>query len=205
MTVQDINRGTFATAWQRWHVQHESALADPHGFLAITGIHWLTDEPERFPDAPGAWSTSGSGVTVELSADEELAVDGVPVHGLYSFCVIPERGGSNAAFGDAVVEVAKRGGYDIIRPRHPEHPLRVAFAGTPAYAPDPRWVVAGRFVAFDHPRPATVGASVEGLQHVYESPASSSSRSTGKSCSLPPSTATPRVGSSSCSRMQPRA
>jgi uncharacterized protein (DUF1684 family) len=28
----------------------------------------------------------------------------------------------------------------------------------------------GRYVPFDQPRPTTVGAAVEGLQHVYESP-----------------------------------
>jgi uncharacterized protein (DUF1684 family) len=170
MTIQDTDRATFATDWQHWHVQHESALADPHGFLAITGIHWLTDEAQRFPDAPGAWAAGTDGVTVVLSPGERLIVDGVPVSGTYSFGVIPERGGINAVFDDAVVEVAKRGGYDIIRPRHPEHPLRAEFAGTPAYAPDPQWAVAARFVPFDSPRPVTVGASVEGLQHVYESP-----------------------------------
>jgi uncharacterized protein (DUF1684 family) len=170
MTVQDLDRATFISDWQHWHVRHESALADPHGFLSITAIHWLSDQPERFPDAPGAWSSSDAGVIVELAAGEELAVDGVPVRGRYSFGVIPERAGVNATFGDAVVEVAKRGGYDIIRPRHPEHPLRTNFAGTPAYTADPRWSVAGRFVPFDVPVPVTVGASVEGLQHVYESP-----------------------------------
>lgn len=170
MTLQDVDRDTFASDWQQWHTRHETALAGPHGFLAITGIHWLTDEPERFPDSPGEWSTAEGGVTVELAPDEGLVVEGRAVHGRYTFGVIPEHGGINAAFGDAVVEVAKRGGYDIIRPRHPEHPLRADFAGTAAYAPDPRWVVAGRFVQFDAPQPVTVGASVESLQHVYESP-----------------------------------
>lgn len=170
MTVQDLDRATFATDWQHWHVAHESALAEPHGFLAITGIHWLTDEPQRFPDVPGAWSSGDGGVRVELGADEELIVEGEPIRGQHSFGVLPERGGVNATFGHAVVEIAKRGGYDIIRPRHPEHPLRADFAGTPAYAPDPRWSIDARYVPFDEPRPVTVGASVEGLQHVYESP-----------------------------------
>jgi uncharacterized protein (DUF1684 family) len=170
MTLQDLDRATFATQWQHWHVTHESALADPHGFLAITGIHWLTGEAQRFADAPGEWWTDVDGVTVVLAPGEELVVGGVAVHGRYSFGVIAERGGINAAFDDAVVEVAKRGGHDIIRPRHPEHPLRADFAGTPAYAPDSRWSVPARFVPFDVPRPVTVGASVEGLQHVYESP-----------------------------------
>jgi uncharacterized protein (DUF1684 family) len=170
MTVQAVGNDTFAQDWERWHADHEGVLADRHGFLAITGLHWLSAEPKRFPDAPGEWSTSEGGVTVVLDPGEELVVDGGPVRGEYSFGVIPERGGINASFGDAVVEVAKRGGFDIIRPRHPEHPLRVDFAGTPAYAPDSRWAVVGRYIPFDEPRPVTVGAAVEGLQHVYDSP-----------------------------------
>lgn len=170
MTVQDIDRAAFSQDWARWHSQHEAVLADRHGFLAITGLHWLNAEPQRFADAPGAWSTGAAGVTVVLDEAEELIVAGVPVHGEHSFGDIPERGGINAVSGDAVIEVARRGGHDIVRPRHPEHPLRVNFGGVPAYPPDPRWVVPGRYAAFGEPRAVTVGASVEGLQHVYAAP-----------------------------------
>ena len=38
------------------------------------------------------------------------------------------------------------------------------------FPPDGRWVTAGQFVPYDSPRPVTVDAAVEGLQHVYESP-----------------------------------
>jgi uncharacterized protein len=169
MTVQ-IEQTVYDRQWSAWRRQHEKNLADPHGFLAITSLHWLDAEPRRFDDAPGAWSTGPDGVTVVLAGDEELIVDGTAVRGVYHFGAIPERGGVRAAFGDAVVEVAKRGGFDIIRPRHPEHPLRVAFAGVPTYPPSPAWVLGGRYVPFERPRDVTVGAAVEGLQHVYESP-----------------------------------
>ena len=66
-----------------------------------------------------------------------------------------------------VIEVAKRGGDLIVRPRHPDHPLRTGFTGTPAYDPDPRWVLTGRYLPFAQPQDVTVGA---GLQHVYEAP-----------------------------------
>ena len=56
MTVQDIDRSTFEADWAAWHQRHEKLRAHPHGFLAITGLHWLTPEPQRFDDAPGAWS-----------------------------------------------------------------------------------------------------------------------------------------------------
>ncbi|MBO3749546.1 DUF1684 domain-containing protein [Streptosporangiaceae bacterium NEAU-GS5] len=160
----------FVRAWQDWHQRQEATLADPHGFLAITGLHWLTAEPQRLPGAPGQWSTGDDGVVVALDAEEELVVDGTPVRGRHVFGVIPERGDVKAVWGDAVIEVAKRGGHDIVRPRHPGNPLRVQFAGTPAFAPDPRWVVTGRYVPYDRPRPTTVGAAVEGVRHVYDAP-----------------------------------
>ncbi len=92
------------------------------------------------------------------------------MRGRYEFGVLAERDSVYATVGDAVLEVARRGGHDILRPRHPGNPLRTAFTGTPAYAPDPRWVRTGRYLPFDAPRAITVGAAVEGLEHVYDSP-----------------------------------
>ena len=160
----------FTAEWEAWHRRKEARLADPHGFLAITSLNWLTDEPQRFPDAPGEWSTGPDGVVVTLADGEELVIGGAPVRGRYSFGDIPERGGVNAVWGDAVIEVAKRGGNDIVRPRHPDNPLRTAFRGTPAYEPDPRWAVTGRYVLFAEPRPTLVGSVVDGLEHVYHAP-----------------------------------
>jgi uncharacterized protein len=170
MTVQDTDRTAFEQDWAEWHRQHEAALADRHGFLAITSLNWLSTEPQRFPDAPGAWRADAGGVSVDLGEQDELRVDGRRVTGRYDFAPIPERGGISAVSGDAVIEVARRCGHDIVRPRHPGNPLRLNFAGTPAYEPDPSWALHGRYVAFDEPRPTTVGSVVEGLQHVYDAP-----------------------------------
>lgn len=158
----------FADAWRAWHAAHEAARASEHGFLAVTSLRWLGATPQRFPDAPGAWSSTTEGVVVELAAGESLVVDGVTVTGRHSFGVVPERGGLTASFGDAVVEVARRGGADLLRPRHPDNPRRTAYAGTPAYDPDPCWVVPARFTAYDDVVPTTVGSVVDGLEHVYE-------------------------------------
>lgn len=173
----------FSAEWEKWHRDHEARRADKHGFLAITGLHWLTTEPQRFDDAPGEWSTGPGGVVVELADGEEIVVDGTLVagspdgdgagaetRGRYEFGVLPERGGVTVTWDDAVIEVAKRGGQDIVRPRHPDNPLLASYQGTPAYAPDPRWAVTGRYVPFDEPRPTAVGSVVDGLEHVYEAP-----------------------------------
>ena len=168
MTIAAADLETFTREWEEWQREHASRLADPHGFLAITSLHWLTEQPQRFPDAPGAWSTSDAGVVVTLYYGDVLVVDGRRVTGDHAFGVIPERGGINAVCNDAVIEVAKRCGHDIVRPRHPDALLRKEFRGTPVFAPHPRWVVPGRYTAFDEPRPTTVGAAVEGLTHVYD-------------------------------------
>ncbi|MGW2348992.1 DUF1684 domain-containing protein [Actinacidiphila glaucinigra] len=170
MTEQDVDRGGFTEQWERWHRAKEEVLAGPHGFLAITSLRRPGPRPERYDDAPGAWSAVDGHVVVELEDGEELTVGGTAVRGRYDFGVVGERDSVYAGFGAAVVEVAKRGGHDILRPRHPDNPLRTGFTGTPAYAPDPRWVREGRFVPYDAPRPVTVGAAVEGLEHVYDSP-----------------------------------
>ncbi len=164
----------FAAQWGRWHSEHERRRADAHGFLAITSIRWLTDEPERFPDVPGAWSTSEDGPVVDLADGEALEIDGATVTGIHRFGPLRERSGVNATWQDgdttAVVEVARRGGHDIIRPRHPDAEILAAYTGTDAYAPDARFVVEGVFAPFDEPREVTVGSVVDGLQHVYAAP-----------------------------------
>jgi uncharacterized protein len=174
MTVQqyaaDVTDEEFAQRWAEWHRDHETRRADPHGFLAVTALHWLTDRPQRFDGVPGTWSTGEQGVVVVLEPGEELSLDDEPLAGERVIGIIPERGHRNTVFGDTVLEIAKRGGSDILRPRHPDNPLRLRHPGTPTFAPHPRWVTTGRYVPFDVPRATTVGAAVDGLQHVYDAP-----------------------------------
>ncbi|WP_416966594.1 DUF1684 domain-containing protein [Streptomyces sp. 4F14] len=160
----------FADEWEKWRRKREEVLTSPHGFLAITSLRWLAPEPERFEDAPGAWASGEEGVVVELGEGEELTLDGETITGRHSFGVIAERASLYVGAGDAVLEIGKRGGSDILRPRHPDNPLRTNHRETPAYAPDPNWALPARFVPYDAPRAVTVGAAVEGLEHVYDSP-----------------------------------
>lgn len=171
-TPTAAERPDFDEAWQAWHADHERRRADPHGFLAVIALHWLDAAPLRYDGVPGAWATTPHGdVVVTLDPDEQLTLDdGEPVAGTHNFGAIPERGAITARYGDTVLEIAKRGGRDLLRPRRPDHPLRAAYRGTPTYRPDPAWVLTGRYLPFDRPRPTTVGAAVEGLEHIYDAP-----------------------------------
>ncbi|WP_461172955.1 DUF1684 domain-containing protein [Arthrobacter sp. Z1-9] len=162
---------SFEADWQEWHSAHERHRAHPHGFLAVTHLHWLGPEPAALDGVPGTWSAANDVVTVVLEPGEtlELEQQAFPA-GETVIGPIAERGGLNLSSGQTVIELAKRGGEYIVRPRNPENGLLRDYQGTPAYSPDAAYAVRGTYVPFEVPRPTTVGAAVEGIQHVYEAP-----------------------------------
>ena len=164
----------FRTDWATWHDAHERDRASEHGFLAISSIRWLTPTPERFDDAPGTWSTSDDGPVLVLDDGESVEIDGRQVTGTHRFGPLAERSSTAVVWHDGdetvVVEVARRGGSDVIRPRHPSNPTRTGYRGTPAYEPSERFVVDATFTPFETPRQVAVGSVVDGLQHVYDAP-----------------------------------
>ncbi len=62
----------FTAAWQGWHAAHERHRADPHGFLAVTHLHWLGAEPAALEGVPGTCSVKDDAITVVLAAGESL-------------------------------------------------------------------------------------------------------------------------------------
>ena len=163
---------SFDQDWQEWHAAHERHRSHPHGFLAVTHLHWLSNEATPLEGVPGSWSAEDDVVRVVLKPGESLQQDGEELNTgkTLEFGPIEERGGINLVSGDTVIEVAKRGGEYIVRPRNPSNALLKEYQGTPAYTPNAAFAVAGTFVPFEAPRPTTVGAAVEGIHHVYEAP-----------------------------------
>jgi uncharacterized protein len=158
----------FVRQWERWHHAHEQRRARPHGFLAITGLHWLSDEPTRYDDVPGAWSSDGRDVAVLLEDDEELIADDQRVVGSHRFRDIDEVG-IGAWFGEGYVEVARRDGHFMIRPRHPDNDVRTRYVATPTFPPKVHWAVQGVFHPHGETQSVRVDTSVEGLTQDYES------------------------------------
>jgi uncharacterized protein (DUF1684 family) len=170
MSAEEIDPSTLEREWSEWRREHELQLADPHGLLAATGMHWLTNVPTRFDDVPGAWSSDSDGVRVDVADGENLTLGDVTLSGTYNFGVIEDGLRVKAIFDDAVVEITAREGRAMIRPRHPDHELVRNYRGTPTFPFDVHWRVTGRLIPFDSPRSVTVDASVEGLHHIYEAP-----------------------------------
>ncbi|MFJ6415454.1 DUF1684 domain-containing protein [Paeniglutamicibacter sp. NPDC091659] len=168
--TEETDAAGFTADWRRWHRQRLQGLSAPHGFLAITDLHWLTSDPTRYDGIPGQWWVTHDWLFVDLGTDESLFLNGMPVSGVQRLGSIAERDGFNLGHGETIIEVAKRGGKYILRPRNPQNPLLQEFNGVPAYTPDPRWRIAGAYRRFDQPRTTLVGAAVEGIERVYESP-----------------------------------
>ncbi|GAY08001.1 DUF1684 domain-containing protein [Pseudonocardia sp. N23] len=155
--------------WETWHRDREDLLATPHGWLSLTGLHWLDEAPAAYPDLPGTWRATGDGgVELVVDADAAVSVDGTPVAGTVRVDPVDGKPGVLVAVRERRVEVIRRTDSYALRVRDPRAVTRTAFAGVPAFPVEQRWVRPGRFEPYPAPRPITVGAVVEGLMHRFE-------------------------------------
>lgn len=171
MTIADTQPDVaeFVRAWQEWHDALEASRREPYGFLAYTSVNVLDAVPRRFDAVPGVWSTGEDGPVVELGEGEVLVIDGREVTGRHAYGVIGERTFHRAGYGEALIELSRRGGRDLVRPVYPDHALRVDYRGTPAYAPDPRWAIEGVFER-EEPRDIPIDAAIAGIVHTHSTP-----------------------------------
>lgn len=163
----------YLSDWRAWREEHERKRASEDGFLAITSIRWLTGEPERFEDAPGAWHTGPEGPVVELDEGQSLEIEGRTVTAVHRFGALPASWPLaywTTPSERVALEVARRDGKDIVRPRHPDNPRRVGYTGTPTFEPDTRFVVDARYEPFGAAQEVTVGSVVADLHHHYQAP-----------------------------------
>ncbi|MEU7768490.1 DUF1684 domain-containing protein [Nocardia sp. NPDC049190] len=155
----------FETEWARWHHAREDQLRDPLGVLSLTGLHWLTDRPERLPDVPGTWWVTDDKVFITAQPADRLEYDGLGIAGVQIITPAEGAPGLSVLQEHRVLEVIRRTSRYAVRVHDPAAPGLLSFAGIPTYPPDPRWVVPGRFTPFDRKQTLTTGAVVVGLEH----------------------------------------
>ena len=155
-----------AQDWTTWHAAREDDLRAPHGWLSLTALEWLTEEPRAFAGLPGTWRATGDGgVELTAAAADGLVAHGAPVDGTVRLEPTDGLPGELVTVGDRVVEIARRTDSSVLRVRDPQAATRTAFRGVPSFPVEERWVVEARFTPYPEPRRITVGAVVDGLNH----------------------------------------
>ncbi|GGF94260.1 hypothetical protein GCM10007304_05070 [Rhodococcoides trifolii] len=156
---------SFEQDWQAWHTDREAYFADPLGWVALTGLFWLTETPSAVDDLPGLWRADDDGLYVTADKIDGLSVDGIVVDGTETLLPIEGAPGLIVAAGERRIEVIRRTGSVALRVHDPKAPTLQSFGGIPTFEPSPEWVVTGTFTPYDAERTVTTGAVVAGLEH----------------------------------------
>ncbi|MEJ2864686.1 DUF1684 domain-containing protein [Actinomycetospora flava] len=149
--------------WAAWHAEREDVLRAPHGWLSLTGLHWLDGEARAYADLPGTWRAADGGAEITAAAGDDVSVDGERVDGTVRVEPVDGKPGVLVAVGERRVEVIRREEHVALRVRDPQGPTLAAFTGVPAFPVDAAWVVSGRFSPWDEPRRIDVDTVVDGL------------------------------------------
>jgi hypothetical protein len=169
-TLTSVASASYIDNWKAAREAKEQQRRDPYGFLSYAGFYKLGTAPASFEGIPGRWSTGADGPQVELSESEKLLVEGQVVTGSHQFAPVAEREFRRVAYaGEVILELSKRGGQDLLRPIDPAFGrlLINAYDHTPAYNPDPRWIVAGQFLPFGSVRPTPIDATIGDIVHTH--------------------------------------
>lgn len=132
--------------WLAWRAARDAELADPHGWLSLTGLHWLTADAAPYDDLPGRWWAGPDGIHVDPAGAAGLTLDGAALRGPTVVWTAAGGAAGDLRDGDRVLETIGRGPLDQgIRVRDPHAPAVTAFDGIPHFPHDPVWVLTGVF------------------------------------------------------------
>jgi uncharacterized protein (DUF1684 family) len=167
-TTIETHDETRRARWQQWREQRTAELSRPHGWLSLTGLHWLTGGPETVAGLPGTWASVEGGVDLTATAADGVVLDGATVDATVRIETVEGAPGVLVEIGDRRVEVLQRTGSHALRVRDPQAPALAAFTGVPVFDFDERYVLPAEFVPYAESRDVVVGAVVAGLRHHHE-------------------------------------
>jgi uncharacterized protein len=137
--------------WQQWQVSREKRLRKPHGLLALTGTHWLDEEPAPIEEGgPVLWSGDGKTITVTASADHGLILDGEPIDGTVT--LYPDTAANPSTVtvpdGDLLLIPIEREGVSALRVYDPGAEARTSFDGIDAFDYVEEWAIPADFTPY---------------------------------------------------------
>ena len=144
--------------WQQFRATRNTELAQDHGWLTLTSLQWLPEDPSAVDHLPGQWSADDTAAVLSASAADglTLAATGAPVDGALTASLDDGESLSWVYFGGPdgrriLVELARRGGRYAIRTRDAASAVFTDFDGVPTFGFRPDLVVRGRFESYPQP------------------------------------------------------
>lgn len=143
--------------FQTWIESRNSQWSNPSGFLAVTSINWLDENPQTFNDVSGRWWSIGHEVhAIDFEQPGERVWQ------------LPVGSEINEPIAGGVLEIASRGNRVILRPRQTDAPGIQRFNGVSTFEYDPELVVEADLIE-DNQR-VGVSSAAGDLGNSYDSP-----------------------------------
>lgn len=140
-----------AAAWKVWRERREARLREPEGWLALTGLHWLSEGENRVEGLPGVFALRGGRVTLRAEPGDGYLLGGAPVA---QRTLASDAAGSpdRLRLSTRVVLVIQRGDAFALRVWDAASPALRAFHGIDTFPYQPRWRIEARWEAYPTPR-----------------------------------------------------
>jgi uncharacterized protein len=156
-----------------WRQIMEDRLRADDGWLTLTGLYWLSEGantvgsdptsdvplPNSTPQKIGTLNYDGSNVSLAVTCDEEVLVDGVPAKTALLRSDTAEGGATKVTIGSVTFFVIKRGSQHGIRVRDANNSIRQTFTGRKWFPINNAYRVTATFVSHDSPRTIEVMSS----------------------------------------------
>ncbi|AJT42154.1 DUF1684 domain-containing protein [Psychromicrobium lacuslunae] len=142
------------SSWQQFRDHRNQSLPSPHGWLSLTSLQWLPNEPGKLDGVPGLWSVSGELAKVSATAQDGLQVlsSEAPLDGELRAELAENESVNWLRFGTVLIELAKRGGSYAIRTRDSAAPTLNGFKGVPTFDYADEFIADGQFVRYPTPQ-----------------------------------------------------
>ncbi|HET6438263.1 MAG TPA: DUF1684 domain-containing protein [Anaeromyxobacter sp.] len=139
-----------AAAFAAWRERREARLREPEGWLALAGLHWLSEGANRVEELPGQFTVRNGRVTLQADPSDGYLLDGRPIAERVLLSDASKRR-DRLHVGDRIVQVIERGPALAIRVWDPASPARSAFRGIDTFPYDPLWRIEARWEAYPTP------------------------------------------------------
>jgi uncharacterized protein len=138
-------------AWEAWRERREARLRGPEGWLALTGLSWLSEGENHVDGLPGLFVLQNGRVTLRAERGDGYLLDGAPVTDRALATDASDRP-DRLHLGTRAVQVIRRGGATAVRTWDAASPERRAFRGIETFPYHPRWRIEARWEAYASPR-----------------------------------------------------